>query len=75
MRSPTWTWPQKFESFSWKIQNEEQKFEFIFMCEVCVFALWPIFKQIPPSSDSRNEPAIISSSIVDSIVIAYQKYL
>ncbi len=48
------------EDSNLKIQNEEQKFEFLFMFDVCVFALWPIFKQNPPSRDSENEPAIIS---------------
>jgi hypothetical protein len=69
MRSPTWTWPQKFESFSGKIENEEQKFEFLFKFDVCVFALWPIFKQNPPSSDSENEPAIISSSSSNTMAV------
>ncbi len=51
------------EDSNLKIQNEEQKFEFLFMFDVCFFALWPIFKQNLPSSDSENEPATISSSI------------
>ncbi len=50
------------EDSNLKIQNEEQKFEFLFMFDVSVFALWPIFKQNPPSRNSENEPAIISSS-------------
>jgi hypothetical protein len=41
------------------------------MCDVCVFALWPIFKQNPPSSDSENEPAIISSSIKIFVSIVF----